>query len=458
MKSPAITRTPTTLQIGFTLLVLAAVAVGALAFAVRIPRIALTTMGIVGGGIAVFIWLQRPVWAAYAALLLVLLPTGLIPPDLHSTLNRVVTVAAAVVWLFSILARDGRVRWNPTTILMLAFLGWSTLSLLWAENLDASTTILQAYVLRLALFLLIIPSQIRTKRDLDGFMTVLALSGWILMAASAVTVLREGYTPGTRLRVLGTNENELGMLALVTLTGVLWQAVQIQPRPRWMKQLGAGVFIAGTIGLVAASGSRGSALSLVAMLLTLVVLKPTRGWGALGWLLLALGAISLPVLFATTVERFTVVGGDTLLGGREALWQAAWQMIRDHPVAGVGIGNAPHALVPYLRSLRSVIGMEAAAIHNPVLTILAETGVLGVLLYLGVLGTAIWSFIRQYWHRQALTSPLPRAYFALGAAIFMGYMVTWIKGGGVESDHTYFLMLALLLIPSCLDAGEPERS
>src|SRR5690606_2943889 len=113
MKSPTIARTPSNRQVEFVLLVLAAVAVGALAFAVRIPRIALIATGIIGGGIAALLWFRRPLWAAYAALLLVLLPTGLIPPDLHSTLNRVVTVAAAVVWLFSILARDGHVRWNP---------------------------------------------------------------------------------------------------------------------------------------------------------------------------------------------------------------------------------------------------------------------------------------------------------------------------------------------------------
>jgi hypothetical protein len=37
--------------------------------------------------------------------------------------------------------------------------------------------------------------------------------------------------------------------------------------------------------------------------------------------------------------------------------------------------------------------------------------------------------------------------------IFIGYMASWIKGGGVESTHTYFLILGLLLIPSRLQAS-----
>jgi O-antigen ligase len=139
-----------------------------------------------------------------------------------------------------------------------------------------------------------------------------------------------------------------------------------------------------------------------------------------------------------------------VLGGREALWQAAWLLIRDHLWRGVGIGNAPYAVMSHLRLFRSVGGEESAAIHNPVLAIWAETGIAGLVLYLGVLGSAIWSFIRQYRrHRQAgAHSLLP--YYALVSCVFLGYMSSWIKGGGMESDFTYFLMLALLLIPSCL--------
>jgi hypothetical protein len=38
--------------------------------------------------------------------------------------------------------------------------------------------------------------------------------------------------------------------------------------------------------------------------------------------LLALGAAVAPFIFTTTLERLAIVRGDTLLGGREALWQA----------------------------------------------------------------------------------------------------------------------------------------
>lgn len=446
-----------TQQAGLILLALIAVAAGVLTLGGGSIDLPLKILAIVGGTIVVLLWLQKPVWAAYAALLLVLLPTGLIGPNLHSLLNRIITVAAAVVWLFDVLARDGRARWTPTAVLMTGFVGWSAVTLLWADNLSAGTTILQAYVLRLGLFLLIIPSQIRTRADVDSLMGVLALSGWILMATSAVTVLNQGYLPGSRFTVFETNENELGMLAMVALTGVLWPVIGGDTRrSRWLPGLGAALFVMGTIAVVAASGSRGSAISLGVMLLALSVMSGTRKWGLLACVLLALSVVSIPALFTTTLERFAVVRGDTLLGGREALWQAAWQMIGANPLAGVGIGNAPYAIIPHLRSLRSVLDVDKAPIHNPVLTILAETGLPGLMLYLGVLGTAIASFIREYLRRERREVSLPRSYFTVVAAIFLGYMASWIKGGGVESDHTYFLMLALLLIPACVGMGEQE--
>jgi putative inorganic carbon (HCO3(-)) transporter len=140
-----------------------------------------------------------------------------------------------------------------------------------------------------------------------------------------------------------------------------------------------------------------------------------------------------------------------VLGGREALWQATTRLILDHPWGGVGIGNAPYAVMPYVRLLRSVLGHEAVAVHNPVLTIWAETGILGILLYLGVLGSAVGSFARQYRRHHRSGSRLLALYFAVVSSAFLGYMASWIKGGGMEHDHTFFLVVAFLLIPSGLD-------
>jgi len=148
---------------------------------------------IVCGGITAVVtvvaWFAKPVWALYAAIFVVLLPIGLIPPHIHSMLNRSATVIAFVTWVFAVITRKHRVTWTLTSSMMLTFLIWGTVTLFWTRNLDKGTTILQAYTLRLMLCLLLVPSQIRTQKELDGLMTTLALSGWVLMLVSAIAIL-----------------------------------------------------------------------------------------------------------------------------------------------------------------------------------------------------------------------------------------------------------------------------
>ena len=148
------------------------------------------------------------------------------------------------------------------------------------------------------------------------------------------------------------------------------------------------------------------------------------------------------------------MSGGSMLGGREILWQAAWQIIIQHPLGGVGIGNAPYSIVPYLTVLASAAGKQSVSLHNPIMVIWSETGFLGIGLYLAVLISAILSFVKQFLKRSKCNEHLLMPYFACVSALFLGYMVSWVKGGGMEADFTYFLMLALLLIPSGLEAAQ----
>jgi putative inorganic carbon (HCO3(-)) transporter len=399
-------------------------------------------------------WLGHPVWALYGAVFVVLLPIGLIPSNIHSILNRSVTMAALSIWLFDVLVRRRSIQWTITATFMLGFIVWSMVSLFWTDSLSMGITSLQTLGLRFILFFLI-TNEISTRRTLNGLMNTLALTGWVLMAVGLGTVVIEGYAPGTRLKVLGMNENEVGIIALVAMIGILWQALQPSQRRQRLTKLASWPFLLGTIALVAASGSRGSAISLLITLLAFCFWKPTRPWGTVGLLVLALGIILVPFLFMTTLERFFAGNPhETLLSGREALWQAAIKLIIDHPLSGVGIGNSSYALLPYLVSYRGVLGLEKAAVHNPVLVIWADTGLPGILLYLSILASAIWLFIRQFslYHRAGVNVFL--LYFALVSSTFLGYMTSWIKGGGMELTHTYFLMLSLLIIPFHLRVEE----
>ncbi len=407
-----------------------------------------------GGALAATVGLvlcvKKPVWGLYAALIVVLLPTGLLPATVHSNLNRGLTVFAFGVWLISVLVRRRTITWTLSTSFMAAFVIWGMVTLLWADNLDAGTNEIQVYALRLALFFVLIPNEIRTSDSLDGLMRTLALSGWMLVLAGLGTLLLEGYTPGSRFQILEMNENGIGMLALVTLPGILWGVIRASGHQRTVRALFSYAFIGAALVLVALSGSRGSALSFAITLLAFSAWRATRSWATLGLVLVVVALILMPALFSTLTARFQVEAGDTVLGGREAIWLATLQVIREHPWGGVGIGGARYAVLPYVILLRSIGGSQDVSIHNPLLATWAGTGLSGIALYLGVIVSAAWSFAASYRRclRGGRRDLIP--YFAVIWAVFLGYMVSWFKAGGGETGFSYFLMLSLLVIPSRL--------
>ena len=400
------------------------------------------------------IWVREPLWALYAALFVVMLPGGLLPATIQSNLNRGLTVIAFSVWLVSVLARRRPIAWTITASFMCGFVVWGVVTLLWADNLSAGFNSIQVYTLRLVLYLVLVANLIQSEESLDGLMKTLAISGWVLILVGLGTLVLAGYTSGSRFRILEMNENETGVLALVTLPGVLWLAIRSSGRQKAIKMLLSFVFVVVALALVALSGSRGSAITFLITLSAFWIWRSTRPWAILGLVLLAVAVVSLPAMFVTLSARFRVEAGDTVLGGREAIWQAALQLIREHLWGGVGIGGAERAVMPYVRVLRSVTDYESVSLHNPVLAIWAGTGLPGILLYLGALGSAVWLFGSRYFRcRREGVNPL-NPYFALIFAVFLGYMASWIKGGGMESDFSYFLLLALLVIPSRLPTGE----
>jgi O-antigen ligase len=123
--------------------------------------------------------------------------------------------------------------------------------------------------------------------------------------------------------------------------------------------------------------------------------------------------------------------------------------IKNNPWIGAGLGNSNYVMLSYLQQFRSILGLNYAPVHNPVLTIWMETGLPGLLLFLSGLISATVLFIKLYIKNKSLDYDFIRPYFPIIGSVFCGYMLSWIKGGGIESSISYFLILALLLIPSC---------
>lgn len=140
---------------------------------------------------------------------------------------------------------------------------------------------------------------------------------------------------------------------------------------------------------------------------------------------------------------------DALLNQRLSFLLAAWNMFRAHPIFGSGYGSyplkwwkwaPPELLNPW------TIGVPFAA-HSTYLQILAELGVVGFALYLGLIGAGVLGAARA----GALASAKSRAVRAVAAAALCSLLVFVLHGLLDNSgwhDRAFYIFLGIGLAVS----------
>ena len=169
-------------------------------------------------------------------------------------------------------------------------------------------------------------------------------------------------------------------------------------RREWLAMYGSALLLM-CAGLVL-SASRGGVLALVAELVFLIVIAApgSSSKGKHGALLRTAGALLLAA--ATIIGSILLVGSEGLVANlaqlekeagstvandnfdrysRRDIWGASWQLIKDHPVVGVGLGAFQFAYTRYDPSSGS---QRVEQTHNDYLQILADAGLVGGLLTL----------------------------------------------------------------------------
>lgn len=172
-------------------------------------------------------------------------------------------------------------------------------------------------------------------------------------------------------------------------------AVLILPFPTWLRRLGFGAFVLGCVALLltlSRGGWVGFALSLVLWL--------AGAWWQ-GWLsrrtllvLLAIGGIGALSFGGAIIAR--LFGDDNGAAyARIPLMQIAARMISDHPILGVGSNNAVLAMPRYITPEFSKEWLYT--FHNKYLLVWAETGIVGFVTFLLLIGSLLHRGWRG-WH------------------------------------------------------------
>ena len=284
---------------------------------------------------------------------------------------------------------------------------WLTLSIVWATEPGLVTDDL-IWWYATGLVLLVVSTTISTPRH-----TRLVIAAYV---AGAVAVgadrgggggaheLRHGgrHAPWPRegrLQGGGGDPNYLaaGLVPAIVLAGVLVGQVR-DPVARITLVVTAVVLTSG----LAATQSRGGLVAAVVAGFVAIVVQRRRLAALVGVGLVVLTAAAWFASAPGAWERVTDWdGGGT---GRTELWTVAWRMFEDHPITGVGLNNFRAESQAYVREpgrleFVHLIAEKPGVVHNTYLQLLAETGVVGLALFLAAVAgclRALWRAVRRF--------------------------------------------------------------
>jgi hypothetical protein len=390
-------------------------------------------------------WTWRPVGSGLGILLFALATAIGIKVASHTrnAVTDAVTMLAAMaagLVLVQLLDRPHRVR---ITLAVLAALGTVQLYQCSEQATSSNAMLIEQY-----------------EKDPAGQLSALGIE-----PGSFQQSLYEHRLYSKDIRGFFLTSNSAGSFLLLCLAAAVALTVQtrsIAPGSnRTMAIVLLGLIIAALLAAMAIVQSKGA---IGAMVIGVGLFLAWRWFG--GWIFKRRTILTIAIVFSillgvgaiihTGLQQGRLPGGNSTLV-RWQYWQSACQMIGDHPLTGVGGGNFgthyPRYKLP--EALETVQDP-----HNFVLSMLAQTGPLGLLGFLLAIG---WPIVRDRYRSGASpvssvpemkpASPLPMILAgAFLCAVLLFIRPFFVAAETVEGDKQWFLYVYLYLTPAIVFA------
>lgn len=298
---------------------------------------------------------------------------------------------------------------------------------------------------KLVLVALVAVNVLRTGTQQRSFMLFI-LMAYLLFPARSTLV--NYFVTGATLagRAIGpflyANPNDLAAITILVVGPALalWTSAARGSWVRWAGLAGAAPLLV----IVVLTQSRGAFLALAVMALpSAIALARRRPWRVVSFAaFVGLVLAFAPDAFwtrmaglgkATQVETIAEMDPEGSAQQRFALLQTALRIVEDHPLVGVGLGAYEHANAHYNP------GLGTLDTHNTYLHILAETGVPGLLFFLAMVGSVLWS-VRDARRRARRVLPAEAEMLRWLQYGLVGFLVA-----GLFGSYSGFIMLYVIL-------------
>jgi N-acetylglucosaminyldiphosphoundecaprenol N-acetyl-beta-D-mannosaminyltransferase len=227
-------------------------------------------------------------------------------------------------------------------------------------------------------------------------------------------------------RARGPELNSVGLG--IYLTACIWCGWILlrQAQQRWQQLLLLLALPLMALGVVF-TYTRSTWLGLAASALVVGAVEIPRRWRLPALSAAMLGGLVIAAASWGDILRLqregTAAEAQHSVSQRTSFAYVSWQMFRDHPLVGVGFGRFYDRKLPYLSDrsqdfeLESIRGLQH---HNTLLSILTETGLVGLTLF--VAAFAVWTWGAWQVIRFADSPPWVRAQGILMLALLANYL------------------------------------
>jgi O-antigen ligase len=347
-------------------------------------------------------------------------------------------IIVAGLWLGTIVI-EGRFR-KPTFFhaLVLLFFLWNFVSLFWSSDVEATIQRIKTYS-QLFLLILIYWEMFQKPEELMAGLQAYIFGAYVLVAstiynylAGNIAVQYEG-----RYSATGVNANDVALILIFGLP--IGMQLLFVARRNIRETLLRGInllYVPLSIFSCILTGSRTSLIAIIPYAIFMIgTYRISAGRKILIFMILLVSLLALlPFVPHAVINRLGTIGNSISaadLGGRVNMWRKSIVVLAQHPIFGVGAGAVDRTI--------------GGAVHNTFISVVTETGFIGLVLFLSILGLVVYKVVR-----------LPRTTSAMWLTVF----ITWVIGVvslSWEFRKFTWIILSFMIIQSSFEEQVAEQ-